>query len=139
MLRFSVFFWLILTVVLLAYPIGFLVYFLGKDSFKYLFLIWNKFSSIKTLHKIKQEIIEHSIQEQRDVDDYVRPSSQENPFSDVSLSSEDSSCAVSETLDGLVDKEQAKKKKKMIEKVVYEALVFRKDGKLEEYEKKIIE
>jgi hypothetical protein len=37
------------------------------------------------------------------------------------------------------DKELQKKKKKEIEKIVYQALVLRKEGKLDEYEKKVIE
>ncbi|MEI7563110.1 MAG: hypothetical protein WCJ39_05585 [bacterium] len=37
------------------------------------------------------------------------------------------------------DKQSFLKNKKLLEKIVYEALVLRKEGKFDEYEKKLIE
>jgi hypothetical protein len=37
------------------------------------------------------------------------------------------------------ERELLKRKKREIEKIVYQALVLRKEGKLDEYEKKVIE
>jgi hypothetical protein len=46
---------------------------------------------------------------------------------------------VPEQEDIIIDKESFLKNKKLLEKIVYEALVLRKEGKLDEYEKKLIE
>lgn len=137
MVRFGVFSWIILTSILLLYPLWFLLYFLFKDVLKYGFVFWNKIVSQKTLHKIRQEILQQNVFEQEE------HSSSKNELEDLSDEPlpeiKDISEIQKHTLDELVDKEFSKKKKKMIEKIVYEALVYRKEGKLEEYEKKIIE
>lgn len=133
MLKVGVFSWIVLTIVLLVFPLGFLFYFLFKDVTKYIIVFWNKILSEKTLSKIRNEILQENL-----VNTYQ---SEEVPAAQQELSEENSLEEIQEkpSLEELVDREFSKKKKKMIEKIVYEALVFRKEWKLEEYEKKIIE
>jgi isochorismate hydrolase len=133
MLKVGVFSWIVLTIVLLAFPLGFLFYFLFKDVTKYFFVFWNKILSEKTLNKIRNEILQENL-----VNTYQ---SEEVSEEKQDLLEEESQQHVDEkpSLEELVDREFSKKKKKMIEKIVYEALVYRKEGKLDEYEKKIIE
>ncbi len=137
MIKFGVFSWVVLSVILLLFPLGFIVYFFSKDILKYILLIWNKITSAKTLHKIKKEILDQNVFEQEETleEEIV---SEENLYTSRVSNTEEPKDK-QEELDDLVDKEFAKRKKKMIEKIVYEALVFRKEGKLDEYEKKIIE
>lgn len=133
MLKLGVIFWIVLTMLLLLFPLGFLFYFLFRDVTKYFFVFWNKLISDKILNRIKNEIIQENL-----VNTYQ---SEEILEEKQSLSEENSEDKISEkpSLEELVDKEFSKKKKKMIEKIVYEALVCRKEWKLDEYEKKIIE
>jgi len=133
MLKLGVISWIILTIVLSLFPLGFLFYFLFKDITKYFFVFWNKIVSEKVLNKIKNEIIQENL-----VNTYQ---SEEISEEKQDLLQEDSVNIEKEkpSLEELVDKEFSKKKKKMIEKIVYEALVYRKEWKLDEYEKKIIE
>lgn len=129
MLKVGVFSWIVLTTILLLFPLGFLFYFLFKDVTKYLLLFWNKILSEKTLHRIRNEILQENL---------VNTYQSEEVLEEADVSS-DLSEEEKPSLDELVDREFSKKKKKLIEKIVYEALVYRKEWKLEEYEKKIIE
>ncbi|HCY21026.1 TPA: hypothetical protein DIC40_04170 [Patescibacteria group bacterium] len=121
MLKVGVFSWIVLTIVLLVFPLGFLFYFLFKDVTKYIIVFWNKILSEKTLSKIRNEILQENL-----VNTYQ---SEEVPAAQQELSEENSLEEIQEkpSLEELVDREFSKKKKKMIEKIVYEALVFRKE------------
>lgn len=132
MLKIVVISWIVLTIILFLFPIGFLFYFLFKDVTKYFLVFWNKILSEKILKKIKNEIIQENL-----VNNYQS----EEVLEEHDISKENFSKDQQEksSLEEIVDREFSKKKKKMIEKIVYEALVFRKEWKLDEYEKKIIE
>ncbi len=133
-MKFGVISWIVLTVILLAFPIGFLFYFLFRDLGKYLRVFWNKILSEKILNKIKTEIVQENLVNKYQIEEI--PESQQDLWSEELEGSE---LEKKKSVEELVDKEFSKKKKKLIEKIVYEALVFRKEWKLDEYEKKIIE
>jgi len=133
MLKIGVSAWIILTIILLLFPLGFTFYFLFRDVTKYLLIFWNKILSEKTLNRIRNEIIKENLvntYQSEEVPEEQQEMIIENPLEEKNEKP---------SLDELVDREFSKKKKKMIEKIVYEALVYRKEGKLDEYEKKIIE
>ncbi len=132
MLRIVVFIWIVLLIILLFYFFWFIAYFVFKDFSKYVIMFWNKLSSQKFLTKIKNEIIQEKIVNSFQVQDDYKEYQKEESFENVYDNNE-------ESLNDIVDREFSKKKKKMIERIVYEALVFRKEWKFEEYEKKIIE
>jgi len=134
MLKLGVVSWIVLSIILLSFPIGFLFYFLFKDVTKYFFIFWNKILSEKILNKIKNEIIQENLVNTYQSEE-LSEEDQDVIWEDVSQEPQKDKPSLEE----LVDKEFSKKKKKMIEKIVYEALVFRKEWKLDEYEKKIIE
>ena len=112
------------------------------------------------MYKVKEELVDNNIIEEElqefheeesaldeeqnilSVPDYVWSNESLEQVDDVSeiidhpQTSDDIEEQVEESLE---DKEFLKKRKKDIEKIVYNALVLRKEGKLDEYEKKIIE
>ena len=138
MLKFGVFTWIILSVVLLLFPLGFVLFFVFRDFMKYVYIVWNKILSTKTLNTMRKEILQQNIQDQ---EEFVREVSLENKefLDNNDVESWDEEKVWDELIQENADKELSKKKKKLIEKIVYDALVFRKEWKLEEYEKKIIE
>lgn len=151
MLKLSVWIWMLLTILLITLPIGLLSFFFSKkilkkftfllekiDTFDALvnfkkdmaYLYRKKFKSLKkTIDTKKVDYIQHDEQKFLDtIEDIIQPkrSSSLRPDSEV-----------------LIDDEEGKttllKKRKLIEKITYDALGLRKDGKIIEYEKKIIE
>jgi tetratricopeptide (TPR) repeat protein len=151
MLKLSVWMWMLLTIILITLPIGLVSFFFSKKIFKKLthllgkidtfdalinfkkdmaYLYRKKFKSLKkTVDTNKVDYMQHDEQKFLDtIEEIIRPktSSSLRPDSEV-----------------LIDDEEGKttmlKKRKLLEKIIYDALGLRKDGKLTEYEKKIIE
>jgi hypothetical protein len=75
MLKFGVFTWIVLTVILLLFPLGFVLFFVFRDFMKYVYIIWNKILSTKTLNSMRKEILQQNIQDQ---EEFVREISLEN-------------------------------------------------------------
>ena len=151
MLKLSVLLWILLTIILILLPIGLTSFFFSGKIFKKLIRLLNKIDTFDALLRLKRDIIhlyrttfsglrshvhrEHIseekpiIQQSHDtIDEIIRSKSSVSkyPDSDVHIDDEE-------------DKAMVIKKRKLLEKIIYDALGFRKDGKLDEYEKKIIE
>ena len=85
------------------------------------------------LHSKKKLIIPpvHVSSPEHVLQDIIKPK-------DISVVDSDTTDAISKT-DDEEDKITLIKKRKLLEKIIYEALGLRKEGKLDEYEKKIIQ
>ncbi|MFA7298265.1 MAG: tetratricopeptide repeat protein [Candidatus Absconditabacterales bacterium] len=142
---------MILTIILISLPIGIISFFFSKKIFrrlrnllgkidtfdaftgfrkKIVHLYKTKFSSIK-FHinkKNVKDIHTHEEVSSISIDDIIKPRSSASKSLEPEIK---------------IDEEEYKttmiKKRKLLEKIIYDALGFRKDGKLDEYEKKIIE
>ena len=137
--------WIVLSVLLLAFPVWFIAYYIVKYVKKTSSLIQKKVEEIKELDKMRTSILEESTS--IDPEDSFLADTQESESVNSSvqdavllLEIEDEQWAVSDTIsEHPVTVEIAEKQKKLLEKLKYEALVAKEKGKLEEYEKKLIE
>ncbi|HRU50180.1 MAG TPA: tetratricopeptide repeat protein [Candidatus Absconditabacterales bacterium] len=132
--------WIILTVILLIFPIRILVILLTKKGSKLISLIKQKIHNIKTLDKMRNELLQQRAKEVREENninnDMMISSIFENKETEPDVEIEEQ-----EQNDNTenINKNILEKQKKLLEKISYEANVYKKDGKLEEYEKKLIE
>ena len=142
---------MLLTIILIWLPIGITSFFFSAKIFKKLARLLSKIDSFDSLLSVKKDIvylyktkisslgsrvrkekkvenIEHKPSFLDTIDEIIKPRSSVSKYPD------------SETV---VDDEENKptmiKKRKLLEKIIYDALGLRKDGRLDEYEKKIIE
>lgn len=144
MLRTQTILWIVLTIVILAFPIGYLVYFFGDRFWKSLKILVQKVVEIKTLDKMRKDILQKRVQENL-VEDKVwwdTPNELE-PVDSLkkNLVKQDIKEEVTEDKEEgeVINKQLQLKQKKLLEKIIYEAQVLKKDWKLDQYEKKLIE
>ncbi len=156
MLRFWTTIWIALTIILISFPLWLLVYFLTKRFKKTGKFLFQKFHELKALDKMRQELLEKRVQENEE--DNIRKDIDESTSADkdtqASLKTDgwsQSEWIVQEGPDSKVseqthrewdiekDKEKLAKEKKLLEKLHYEALVLKKEWKLDDYEKILIE
>lgn len=146
--------WIVLSIILLLFPLGFLAYFGYKLVAKHAFQIVSGMREKKMMHKIKEELVDSNIIEEElhefHQEDEESLSEEEILAVPVNSNPDDDKLDKSD-ISGVFDsvsteqeltneeKESLKRKKREIEKIVYQALVLRKEGKLDEYEKKVIE
>jgi len=142
---------MLLTIVLITLPIGVLSFFVSRKIFrKFAHLFWKVdtfdafvvfkkdilrrysriFSKMKSrMDTQKVDYIAHDDQKMlTTIEDIIRPKVASSSAADIDLVIEDEDSKVTHI-----------KKRKLLEKIIYEALWYRKEGKFDEYEKKIIE
>lgn len=137
--------WIVLSVLLLAFPVGFVAYYIIKYVKKTSSLIQKKVEEIKELDKMRTSILEESAP--IDPEDSFLADTQESENTSASpqdtvllLEIEDEQENASGSMvEHPITVEIAEKQRKLLEKLKYEALVAKEKGKLEEYEKKLIE
>ncbi len=147
----SVVLWMLFTIILISLPIGIASFFFSKKIFKKLIRLLDKIDTFDALVKFKQDAVRlyrtkfaslrsHVSKEKIDnmvneeqvflngIDDLIKPNHSVSKYAEPHM---------------IVDDEQDKstmiKKRKLLEKIIYDALGLRKDWRLDEYEKKIIE
>lgn len=144
-------------IILVALPLWIIIFFFSKKILKKLIQGLDKIDTFDAFTKVKNDVIsfctrKFSRWEKRknkkqsvDVSHYAEPIVSPTSIDDTIekiIKPKDSVSKYSDT-DILVDNEERRmtvmRKKKLLEKIIYDALGFRKDGKLDEYEKKIIE
>lgn len=150
MLKLSVLLWMLLTIILIWLPIGIISFLFSKKIFIKLIRILSKIDTFDALvrfkkdflylytHKvsrlrsrIRKEKIYHYVPENKPTEVTVeeivhsKSSVSKHPDSDMMTDEEDKPTMI--------------KKRKLLEKIIYDALWFRKDGRFDDYEKKIIE
>lgn len=150
MLKIWTILWIVLTIIVVAIPLWLLFFILTKRTLK----VWNffeqKFSDFKTLKKIKKEILEKNQEEQIEIEtETIKDFGSEKtniepideikelitkPKNEVVIELEEEQEPLSEQ-----DKNIILKQKKLLERIVYEALTLKKEWKIDEYEKKLIE
>jgi len=141
---------MILTIILISLPVGIISFFFSKKIYKKLGYLFQKIDTFPSLNKFKDEIItlyrakfagfnNHFNKEKiaavkkneqdflTTIDEIIKPSSSKRDYLEKDLVIDEE------------DKVMFLKKKKLLEKIIYDALVLRKEGKLDIYEKKIIE
>jgi tetratricopeptide (TPR) repeat protein len=138
----------VLSVLLLAFPVGFIAYYIIKYVKKTSSIIQKKVEEIKELDKMRTSILEESITEGSEQEAFLSDTT-ETVSEDASYPQESSVLLLEIEEDVMVSEdalethpvtvEIADKQRKLLEKLKYEALVAKEKGKLEEYEKKLIE
>ncbi len=152
MLKISVVLWILLMIVLVALPIWIVSFFFSKKIFKKLIHLLDKIDTFDALVRFKKDVVHfytttftrwrsriprETIPDKEEyieptiadaLDEIIKPRASVSKYPDVDI--------VSDTEE---NKTMTIKKRKLLEKIIYDALWFRKDGKLDEYEKKIIE
>lgn len=140
--------WFVFTALILLFPVGFLLYFLGKQAIHLFQFIKQKVDNIRALEKIKNDLLQQSAKEARDENNIVV--SEETIITNIfetPAKQEEETDSFVETWDNVIsawtesqeNKMIQEKQKKLLEKISYEANSFKKEWKLEEYEKKLIE
>jgi len=147
--------WIILTIVLLSFPLGALWYFLTKRILKSSKFFMQKFCELKALDKMRVDILQKRVQEnetediRKDIDEAKKYTDIEKENIYVSWTKESSNKPnpwkkdlwddKSIIVKKVKTKEEILKEKKMLEKLHYEALMLKKEWKLDQYEKVLIE
>lgn len=125
----------VFTIILLSFPLGIVIFLLMKRWTKLRKLIKQKLHNIKALDKMRNELLQQRAKEvktEHNIDNQVISDIFENKVEESENLTEGSS-------DQIINKSIQEKQKKLLEKIFYEANIYKKDWKLEEYEKKIIE
>lgn len=155
MIKFWVGAWIVLSAILLIFPLWFLLYFFYTFAAKYILQFFGSLRDKKMMYKIKEELVDSNI-----IEEELHEFHEDNEEEDITTEEELLSVPVHEwptehlektDISGVFDKtlpiedlppeerEFLKRRKRDIEKIVYQALVLRKEGKLDDYEKKVIE
>lgn len=150
MLKFSVLLWIFLTIILVWLPIGIIAFLFSRKIFKKLTILLGKIDTFDALLRFKKDFfrlytnkishlasrarkqetaqIQTAIPDNITIDEIIKSTSSVSKYPDSTVVLHDQD-----------DKMTMIKKRKLLEKIIYDALWLRKDGKLDEYEKKIIE
>ena len=161
MIKMGTFIWIILTIVLIGFPVVIIAFFLSKKLQKSFGWVYNKIKQIHVLKRFKTDILfgGKKPQPMREQEDTAETSEVNETTESIETIDNDKPVTVVEEIDIIqnivdaptmdspipeqediiIDKESFLKNKKLLEKIVYEALVLRKEGKLDDYEKKLIE
>jgi len=139
----------ILTIIVIALPLWLLFFILTKRTLKIWKFLEQKFSDFKTLKKIKKEILEKNQEDQIEIEsikDFISakwPLEQTEEITELINKQKKEIPQEIENIEDEPESEQDKniilKQKKLLERIVYEASMLKKEWKIDEYEKKLIE
>jgi len=147
----SVLLWMLLTIILISLSVGIISFFFSKRIFKKLTHLLGRIDTFDALVRFKNEIVHlyktkfSSLGSRVNKERIEGMKHDEQAFLNTidEIIKPKSSFSKHLESDMMIDDEEGKttmiKKRKLLEKIIYDALGFRKDGKLDEYEKKIIE
>lgn len=143
---------IVLTVLLIGFPIILIIFFLSKRFQNVLLNVYLRVRHLSILKKFKNDILlrgrkpwavpageEPSHDVQFTQEDIVVVEKQEVDVVQNIIQAPAQDIPVPEQKEVVLDRELFLKNKKLLEKIVYEALVLRKEGRLDDYEKKLIE
>jgi len=136
--------WIVLSAVLLLFPIGIITYYVIKYFKKSSAIVSQKIQEIKELDSMKETILfESEILEQ---EDYTEQQSMsivaDDPVIEEKVVEPEVPTVGTPTItpeQEHVQKDIAQRQKKLLEKIRYEALLSKEKGKIEEFEKKLVE
>ncbi len=145
------FLWMFLTVILISLPVGIISFFFSKKILKKLTHVLWKIDTFDALIRFKREVVYLYTTKLSRLGFHLK----KKPHHEAQINENSSLPSIDEIIkpkaassahydaESIVQDEENKttmiKKRKLLEKIIYDALGFRKDGKLDEYEKKIIE
>jgi len=142
MIKYGTTIWTILTVLLLLFPIWGILYFLWKQLVSVFKFLKQKVDNIRALERIKNDLLQQTAKETREENNIIVSEANiianvfETPKPEEPEKVEVSFVGVEETPENKMIQE---KQKKLLEKISYEANIYKKEWKLEDYEKKLIE
>ena len=151
MLKLWTLLWIVLTLILIAFPIWFLAFFFSRRLQHLIISVWERVSHASLLHTTKLQIPflskkpsqSVSLENQENTHEEVPSSVLEEPkkalFDRIPLVHSGETPEESLIDASIYDRQSFLKNKKLLEKIIYEALVLRKEGRFDEYEKKLIE
>lgn len=134
--------WIVLSAVLLLFPIGIITYYVIKYFKKSSALVSKKIQEIKELDSMKETILfENELLEQEE------NAPEEEVVQTTTVVEEEVIEPEVPTIGAPtitpeqehVQKDIAQRQKKLLEKIRYEALMCKEKGKIEEFEKKLVE
>lgn len=132
--------WIIFTIVLITFPLWIVAILLTKRWTKLWKLIKQKVNNIKTLDRMRNELLQQrakEVKEENHINEEVIMSSIfENK---IETEEKDEKKEEEKITTDNTSKNIQEKQRKLLEKISYEANVYKKEWKLEEYEKKLIE
>ncbi len=139
--------WIVLTILLFVLPVVWWIsYFLIKHIIKYFLIFFDEISNLGLLYKIKFNLFKKNKIDKKnnEIEEIWNFNNQKVENIIWTKREYEKNMPLFLAEDHLksnqkLDKEAKGKKKKLLEKIIYEALVLRKEWKLEDYEKKIIE
>lgn len=133
--------WIVLSAVLLLFPIGIVTYYIIKYFKKSSALVSKKIQEIKELDSMKETILFESEildQEENIEQEVIVPTDVvEEEFIEPEVPTVGTPTITPEQEH--VQKDIAQRQKKLLEKIRYEALMCKEKGKIEEFEKKLVE
>lgn len=162
MIKVGTFLWIVLTIILIGFPVIIIAFFLSKRLQKSFGWLYNRIRQVHVLKRFKIDILfgGKKPQPMKEVEDeeIIWSVAQTKKIVEWTINNEPvvlveekvdiiqnivdaplMNSPIPEQKDIIIDKESFLKNKKLLEKIVYEALVLRKEGKLDDYEKKLIE
>lgn len=131
-----------LTIIVVILPLWVLFFILTKRTLKIWDFLEQKFHDFKTLKKIKKDILERNKEDK--IETEIIKSNLE-PIDEIKeLISKQKKEIPNETqnaeeIESEQDKNIILKQKKLLERIIYEGLMLKKEWKIDEYEKKLIE
>ena len=134
--------WLVFTGLLLLFPVGLLLYFLWKQIVHLYKFLKQKVDNVRALERIKNDLLQQTARETREENNIIWTETDiianvfETPKPEEPEKVEVAFVSVEETPENKMIQE---KQKKLLEKISYEANIYKKEWKLEDYEKKLIE
>lgn len=134
--------WIVLSAVLLLFPIGIITYYVIKYFKKSSAIVSKKIQEIKELDSMKETILfESEILEQEETAEEATSVATNSMVAEV-ISEPEVPTVGSPTItpeQEHVQKDIAQRQKKLLEKIRYEALMCKEKGKIDEFEKKLVE
>ncbi len=139
MTKFGTILRMILSIIIVAFPIGIIIFLLSRKWSKWRKIIKQKINNLKTLDKMREDLLKKRVQEvkeENNIDEEITSKIFENKeTNEEKIKKEKQENEKKEHSNKTIQEKQ----KKLLEKIFYEANVYKKEGKLENYEKKLIE
>ena len=135
----------VLSIILLIFPVGLLLYFLWKQLVSLCKFLKQKVDNVRALEKIKNDLLQQTAKETREENHIIWAEANiiANVFEMQKPEEESKVETVFVDAVAIVEEPENKmiqeKQKKLLEKISYEANIYKKEWKLEDYEKKLIE
>lgn len=133
---------IVLWSIIILIPSFILLFFASKKIMKAWEFLEQKLNELKTLKKIKKEILEKTIEKKENIENELITNSEKNEIQELLKEKKDIKI---ETKNDHINQETNDnniitiKQKKLLERITYEASLLKKDWKIDDYEKKLIE